>query len=140
MQSTLFASTFDFLVNNFFVFFHFSISLIVNPMDSSVDLEIIESTDSIESQSSQRIEITEPNSVLQNSPPKDDYFSSCEEETDESFSDTESERHEESLDRDSSLPNTDIKRFAGDCERVSEILTEHDRTKNRKTYSVSLFQ
>lgn len=31
----------------------------------------------------------------------------------------------------------DIKRFSGDCERVTELLSEHDRTKNRKQYQVT---
>lgn len=64
-------------------------------------------------------------------------YSSCEEETDDSYSDTESELREESIEKDASLPSTNtntIKRFTGDCDTVSDVLTEHDRTKNRKTY------
>lgn len=67
---------------------------------------------------------------------KEGYYSSCEEETDESYSETESERHEESVERDNPPQACDIKRFSGDCDRVVDVLTEHDRTKNRKTYQV----
>lgn len=75
-------------------------------------------------------------------PLKQDDFSSCEDETDESYSDTESEMREESLEKDASLSssninNNTIKRFSGDCETVTDVLTEHDRTKNRKTYHVT---
>lgn len=78
---------------------------------------------------------------------EEEYFSSCEEETDDSYSETDSEPREESLDRDGlvSLSSTttqlfDIKRFSGDCERVTELLSEHDRTKNRKQYQVTKSQ
>lgn len=69
---------------------------------------------------------------------KEEYYSSCEEETDESYSETDSEQREESIDRELTITQTvgTIKRFSGDCERVTEMLSEHDRTKNRKTYQV----
>lgn len=69
---------------------------------------------------------------------KREEYSSCEDETDESYSDTESEMRDESIEKDTSVAqaiNTNtIKRFSGDCESVSDVLTQHDRTKNRKTY------
>lgn len=152
-----------------------SISLIVNPLDSSSDLEVggksdvvpsppplkpggnvmALATDEASSSSPKKIETTTPAIDIKGVPgasgspakEEDDYYSSCEEETDdESFSETESDRHDESLDREliavvtsSSCPqpSSDMQRFSGDCERVSELLTEHDRTKNRKTYNVS---
>lgn len=75
---------------------------------------------------------------------KPDDYSSCEEETDESYSDTESEVREESLEKDGShrsapisTGTNTIKRFSGDCDTVTDVLTEHDRTKNRKTYQLT---
>lgn len=74
-------------------------------------------------------------------PTKSEEYSSCEDETDESYSDTESEMREESMEKDASLlsvTNTNtIKRFSGNCDSVTDVLTEHDRTKNRKTYQVT---
>lgn len=36
-----------------------------------------------------------------------------------------------------SEPNlSDIKRFSGNCDHVDEVLSKHDKTKNRKTYKV----
>lgn len=153
-----------------------SISLIVNPLDSSSDLDVGKSDGpmqpgvnvaslSLAADESPQLSSSQPNRIEITSPAmdigggggtqassgsvkeEDDYYSSCEEETDdESFSETESDRHDESLDREliavvtsSSCPqpSSDMQRFSGDCERVSELLTEHDRTKNRKTYNVS---
>lgn len=76
---------------------------------------------------------------------KPDDYSSCEEETDDSYSDTESEVREESLEKEGPQQLTalnrggthTIKRFTGDCDTVTEVLTEHDRTKNRKTYQLT---
>lgn len=73
-------------------------------------------------------------------PTKSEDYSSCEDETDESYSDIDSEMREESTEKDSSLlsVNTNtIKRFSGNCDSVTDVLTEHDRTKNRKTYQVT---
>lgn len=146
-----------------------NIQLIVNPLDNSSDLDVCNSetvtsknTLNVEQQQpislSNKIEIAnvptaDTNSIGQISGSvreEDEYYSSCEEETDdESFSEIESDRHDESLDREhiavvtsSSCPqqsSSNMQKFSGDCERVSELLTEHDRTKNRKTYNVSKF-
>lgn len=134
------------------------LSLIINPFDNSSDLDAQESeSGSLSGQSQTKIYINDdvaipaagattiavtdqnPNNV--SSSLKEEYYSSCEEETDESYSETDSEQREESMERESGegTQPTDIKRFSGDCERVSEILTELDRTKNRKTYQVSSF-
>lgn len=77
-------------------------------------------------------------STVSTTPKPSEEYSSCEDETDESYSDTESEMRDESIEKDTaSLQSTNtntIKRFSGDCDTVSDVLTEHDRTKNRKTY------
>lgn len=64
-----------------------------------------------------------------------EFCSSC--DSDQSSTETESERRENSIEKEIISTSNDIKRFVGDCERVSEVLSEHDRTKNRKTYHVS---
>lgn len=125
-----------------------NISLIVNPLDSSSDIDAWESeTGSLVGSAPTKTDhIVEDSLQTQSlSLKEEEYFSSCEEETDDSYSETDSEPREESLDRDglasmSSLATTqcvDIKRFSGDCERVTELLSEHDRTKNRKQYQVT---
>lgn len=71
---------------------------------------------------------------------KEDYYSSCEEETDESYSDSDSEQRDQDipLTDKQNVPNTGtVKRFSGDCERIFEVLSKHDHTKNRKTYQVT---
>lgn len=71
---------------------------------------------------------------------KEDYYSSCEEETDESYSDSDSEQRDQDipLTDKQDAPNTGtVKRFSGDCERIFEVLSKHDHTKNRKTYQVT---
>lgn len=124
-----------------------NISLIVNPLDSSSDIDAWESeTGSLVGSAPTKTDhIVEDSMQTQSlSLKEEEYFSSCEEETDDSYSETDSEPREESLDRDGlvSLSSTntqiyDIKRFSGDCERVTELLSEHDRTKNRKQYQVT---
>ncbi|KAG4078749.1 hypothetical protein HA402_015339 [Bradysia odoriphaga] len=123
-----------------------NISLIVNPLDNSTDFDaVFEAGDSencsltCSGSASTKVELNS-NEACQNQPPalKEGYYSSCEEETDESYSETESDRHEESVERDNPIQtSSDIKRFSGDCDRVVDQLTEHDRTKNRKTYQVT---
>lgn len=123
--------------------------MIVNPLDSSSDIDAWESEPSLVGSAPTRNDhIVEDSMQTQSlSLKEEEYFSSCEEETDDSYSETDSEPHEESLDRDglASLSSTttqcvDIKRFSGDCERVTELLSEHDRTKNRKQYQVTKSQ
>ncbi|KAJ6643774.1 Protein dopey-1 like [Pseudolycoriella hygida] len=119
-----------------------NISLIVNPLDNSSDFETGDSENyslTCSSSAPTKIEMN-CNESIQPTPLKEAYCSSCEEETDESYSETESERHEESVERENpTQPGevTCVKRFSGDCERVVDVLTEHDRTKNRKTYQVT---
>lgn len=140
-----------------------NIQLIVNPLDNSSDLDVsnaetksIKINANVEQQ--QQLQSSFPNVVTGDTnsigkisgsvKEEDEYYSSCEEETDdESFSEIESDRHDENLDHvaviaSSSCPQqsrSGIQKFSGDCERVTELLTEHDRTKNRKTYNVSKF-
>lgn len=138
-----------------FIYLRCSISLIINPMENTSDMDGVESENcslssslptkiangarddtnqslkSVTTADYSNLEITKP----------DDY-SSCEEETDESYSDTESEVREESLEKDGShhsvpINTGTIKRFSGDCDTVTDVLTELDRTKNRKTYQLT---
>lgn len=115
--------------------------MIVNPLESASDFEACDSenyslTCSASAPTKIEMSCNEPCSS-QPTTLKEGYYSSCEEETDESYSETESERHEDSVERDNPSQACDIKRFSGDCERVVDVLTEHDRTKNRKTYQVT---
>lgn len=119
--------------------FFSNISLIVNPLDNSSDFEAGDSENcslTCSASAPTRIEASCNEPGLNQPTLKEGYYSSCEEETDESYSETESERHEESVERDNPPQTCDMKRFSGDCERVVDVLTEHDRTKNRKTYQV----
>lgn len=114
-------------------------------MDNSSDVDAIDSENcSLSSSlptkmgnaSDEPSSLTTSVSTLQPSSKQDEFYSSCEDETDESYSDTESEMREESLEKDASQ-SSGLKRFIGDCDQVTDILTEHDRTKNRKTYQVT---
>ncbi|CAD7014106.1 protein dopey-1 homolog [Ceratitis capitata] len=74
-------------------------------------------------------------------------------DSESSMFDSESENRETSVEKDDSLtisssagavangtPATvggNLKRFVGDCERVTEMLSQHERTKNRKTYRLT---
>lgn len=117
-----------------------NISLIVNPLDNSSEFEAGDSENyslTCSASAPTKIEMNCNDSCSnQATVLKEGYYSSCEEETDESYSESESERHEESVERDNPAHTSDIKRFSGDCDRVVDVLTEHDRTKNRKTYQV----
>ncbi len=117
----------------------------MNPLDNSSDFEAGDSENCSLTCSASAPTKTEMNCneacPNQPMPLKEGYYSSCEEETDESYSETESDRHEdrheESVERDNpTQAGGDIKRFSGHCDRVVDVLTEHDRTKNRKTYQV----
>lgn len=134
-----------------------NISLIVNPLDSSSDIDAwdaseagspvgsaptkTEDADQPTSSSAAALAVDESMRTQIASLKEDEYYSSCEEETDESYSDTDSETRDEptagSLSSARTAHAVDIKRFAGDCERVTEMLSQHDRTKNRKQYQVS---
>ncbi|ALC42553.1 CG15099 [Drosophila busckii] len=55
---------------------------------------------------------------------------------------SDSEQRELSLDKEDSLTisssaQDDVKRFVGDCERVTEALTQHEKIKSRKTYRLT---
>lgn len=109
-------------------------------MDSSSDIDQYdtESCSVVGSIQTTGDQLTEDPNQTQSLSLKEEYYSSCEEETDESYSETDSEQREESMDRELTITQAagTIKRFSGDCERVTELLSEHDRTKNRKTYQV----
>lgn len=59
---------------------------------------------------------------------------------------SDSELRETSIEKEDSLTisssagggcGDDVKRFVGDCERVTEVLTQHERIKSRKTYRLT---
>lgn len=135
-----------------------NISLIVNPLDSSSDIDAWESETASPVGSAPTTTTTTKTDAhaidesLQSQPSvslkEDEYYSSCEEETDESYSETDSETRgcdtdnanatqTNSLSSVATAHVVDMKRFAGDCERVTEMLSQHDRTKNRKQYQVT---
>ncbi|XP_054740938.1 protein dopey-1 homolog [Anastrepha obliqua] len=72
-------------------------------------------------------------------------------DSESSMFDSESENRETSVEKDDSLTISsstgagngtaavggNLKRFVGDCERVTELLSQHERTKNRKTYRLT---
>lgn len=138
-----------------------TISLIVNPLDSSSDLEAWESENgSLGGSAQTKTDLTtnnaadDPNLSISL---KEEYYSSCEEENDESYSESESEQREDESNMSLGSTTTTnggsvgaggggagsagatntIKRFSGNCERIIEVLSEHDHTKNRKTYQVT---
>lgn len=122
------------------LYIHSTISLIVNPLDSSSDMDAWESENGsmAEAKTEQLLPATDDPS--QSISLKEDYFSSCEEETDESYSDSDSEQRDQDIplaDKQDASNTGTVKRFSGDCERIFEVLSKHDHTKNRKTYQVT---
>lgn len=105
-----------------------NISLIVNPLDNSLDTEALDS----KSLSHSSTVTTKQDDM--------EFISSSDDSGDETSTENDSEVREQSLEQEtvSSSQESEIKRYVGDCDHVAEILTEHDRTKNRKTYHVSL--
>ncbi|KAH8337030.1 hypothetical protein KR059_012144 [Drosophila kikkawai] len=64
--------------------------------------------------------------------------------SDSSDFESDSELRETSLEKEDSLTvsssagiSDDVKRFVGDCERVTEALTQHEKIKSRKTYRLT---
>ncbi|XP_055704416.1 protein dopey-1 homolog isoform X2 [Phlebotomus papatasi] len=117
-----------------------NISLIVNPLDNSSDAENVDSDITSLSSSAPTKMITESATDVPEASVKDEScFSSCDEEDGESSTDSDSEGRETSVEKDVSVAENAVcvKRFVGDCNQVADILTEHDRTKNRKTYQVT---
>lgn len=128
-----------------------NISLIINPLENTSDLDSAEHDDYVSLSSSAPTQIitdcdkTESgdakDAVSNYSSLKDVNFTGSSES--DSFSDTDSEKRENSLEKDFSITTDNsiepvcVKKFTGDCDRVAEKLTKHDRTKNRKTYYVS---
>ncbi|CAD7078230.1 unnamed protein product, partial [Hermetia illucens] len=118
-----------------------NIGLIINPLDLSSDVEAGDSElGSLSSSAPNKIESTQPTMEDSEKDRHEDtaqheFCSSC--DSDQSSTETESERRENSIEKEIISTSNDIKRFVGDCERVSEVLSEHDRTKNRKTYHLN---
>ncbi|XP_059613480.1 protein dopey-1 homolog isoform X2 [Phlebotomus argentipes] len=110
-----------------------NISLIVNPLDTSSDVENVDSDIASLSSSAPTKMVSEVTVEAPASPVKDESCSSCDEEDGESSTDSESETRDASVEKEA----PSVKRFVGDCNQVTDILTEHDRTKNRKTYKVT---
>ncbi|GAB0100064.1 Protein dopey-1 homolog [Sergentomyia squamirostris] len=111
-----------------------NISLIVNPLDNSSDVDNVDSDITSLSSSAPTKMVTE-NPTL-GTPTKEEGFSSCDEEEEpESSCESESEGREMSVEKEISVNESAcVKRFVGE---VSEAFTEHDRTKNRKTYRLT---
>ncbi|XP_055690996.1 protein dopey-1 homolog isoform X2 [Lutzomyia longipalpis] len=119
-----------------------NISLIVNPLDTSSDVDNADSDiTSLSSSAPTKLVTEDVNEAPEESPPKEEScFSSCDEEDGESSTESESETRETSVEKDdvAVAENTVcVKRFVGHCNQVAEVLTEHDRTKNRKTYHLT---
>lgn len=106
-----------------------NISLIINPLDGSSENENHE-----EPENENPIDLN-VNSISI----KEDFYSSCEdsEETESSNGSVSCERDDsverEIVDNESNV----LKRFSGHCNEVVDVMTELDRTKNKKTYHVS---
>lgn len=121
-------------------YFHSTISLIVNPLDSSSDMDVWESENGSMAEAKMEHQLPANDDPSQSISLKEDYYSSCEEETDESYSDSDSEQREHDIpltNRQDATNTGTVKRFSGDCERIFEVLSKHDHTKNRKTYHVT---
>lgn len=112
----------------------------MNPLDSSSDMDNWESENGSMAEAKTEQLMPTNDDPSQSISLKEDYYSSCEEETDESYSDSDSEQRDHDIPLTDRLdtPNTGtVKRFSGDCERIFEVLSKHDHTKNRKTYQVT---
>ncbi|XP_055920966.1 protein dopey-1 homolog isoform X1 [Eupeodes corollae] len=132
-----------------------NIGLTINPLENEMDSVGSEEIPSLSSSAPNKMETSRKSSGNSDKEEKtvdiededDDgpgmFDSSSTDDSECSTFETESENRENSVEKDiptggvgcGSLGN--IKRYVGDCERVSEKLTEHDRTKNRKTYKLT---
>ncbi|XP_037956792.1 protein dopey-1 homolog [Teleopsis dalmanni] len=133
-----------------------NIGLIINPLDNSPDFDDDPKTEEhdFNINLSEDTKISTPmsqNDLKNKNSGKDgeesmyqNYVNDYTDNSDSSVFDYESENRETSVEKDESINdnsneivNNNLKRFVGDCERVTEILSQHERTKNRKTYRLT---
>lgn len=113
-----------------------NISLIINPMENSI--ETIERERSLSSSAPSQTATEHDDSKMISF--KEDYYSSADDDMSlDSSNESESIKSGKESGRFSLNPVTsdDVKRFVGNTNEVCEILSEHDRTKNKKTYHLT---
>ncbi|XP_017468735.1 PREDICTED: protein dopey-1 homolog [Rhagoletis zephyria] len=141
-----------------------TIGLIVNPLDNSPDFddegdndtecEMLETTSKTDAKTTESVKVDDD--VEEEDDEKEeldphDFEHDYTDDSESSMFDSESENRETSVEKDDSLTisssagainsnvtvSGNLKRFVGDCERVTELLSQHERTKNRKTYRLT---
>lgn len=131
-----------------------NIGVIVNPLNNSPDFEtqseefnncnkeIVKEVNSSDQEHARELEANsfDENDDCDDSNRRTYYLSS--EDSESSAFDTESENRDTSVEKDESLISGggsvgNLKRFVGDCDQVTDLLSQHDKTKNRKTYHLT---
>lgn len=115
-----------------------NISLIINPLDNSIDT--IDRERSLSSSAPSQTLTEHDDSKLMSF--KEDYYSSADDDMSlDSSNDSDSVKSDKELINDASpkppTMNDDVKRFVGNTNEVADVLSEHDRTKNKKTYHLT---
>uniref|UniRef100_T1PNP3 Uncharacterized protein n=1 Tax=Musca domestica TaxID=7370 RepID=T1PNP3_MUSDO len=121
-----------------------TIGLIVNPLENSLDFDDEQEPEELKKKMA--MDDYDPEE-LDEEDENDDPL--CEQDytddSDSSLYDSESEQRETSAEKDDSITaqsseyenKTRLKRFVGPIESVTDLLTQHERTKNRKTYHLT---
>ncbi|XP_075169271.1 protein DOP1 homolog [Haematobia irritans] len=121
--------------------------LIVNPLDNSLDFD--DDQEPEELKNNKKITTTDdfdPDDLDEEDENDDPlYEQDYTDDSDSSMYDSESEQRETSAEKDDSItaPNSEyetktrLKRYVGPIESVTDLLSQHERTKNRKTYHLT---
>lgn len=113
-----------------------NISLIINPLENSIDN--IDRERSLSSSAPSQTITEQDDSKLMSF--KEDYYSSADDDMSlDSSNESDSVKSDKETGGVSPNPalSDDVKRFVGNTNEVAEILSEHDRTKNKKTYHLT---
>uniref|UniRef100_A0A1I8NRH4 Uncharacterized protein n=1 Tax=Stomoxys calcitrans TaxID=35570 RepID=A0A1I8NRH4_STOCA len=123
-----------------------TIGLIVNPLDNSLDFDDDQEPEEIKCNKKMSAEDFDPEDLDEEDENDDPlYEQDFTDESDSSLYDSESEQRETSAEKDDSIaaPNSEyenktcLKRYVGPIESVTDVLSQHERTKNRKTYHLT---
>ncbi|XP_046810571.1 protein dopey-1 homolog isoform X2 [Lucilia cuprina] len=125
------------------------IGVIVNPLENSLDFDDDHEPETLQVKEKLNIKETQmededPDDLEEDENDDAAFDQDYTDESDSSIFDSESEQRETSVEKDDSITQTfeyesksDLKRYVGHTESVTELLSQHDRIKNRKTYHLT---
>ncbi|KAM7345782.1 protein DOP1 homolog isoform 2-T2 [Cochliomyia hominivorax] len=125
------------------------IGVIVNPLENSLDFDDDQEPETQEVKETlitkqTQMDDDDPEDLEEDENDDAAFDQDYTDESDSSIFDSESEQRETSAEKDDSITQTfefenksDLKRYVGNTESVTDLLSQHERIKNRKTYHLT---